>query len=228
MKKLFVLLLTGLFGLQSYALEAMTDSDLQAIDGQAGADLSLKLTLNQKLVNGKYVFDNGNDGVCKDVQFCRIALVVNNRYIKNNLPNSVDGNKLWLIMKGVQGTVNIQKMGLDGVDLSYKTKGGTDKLKAAMQISFDGGKPIEIRNLGFDSLAFAQDKFSSTATTETGSTVQGDYGFLQVDRYNTTNAPGSNYDHGRETGFMGLQMNGNLVLQSKIMMFGCDGNHPRC
>ena len=228
MKKLSVLLLTGLFALPCFALEAMSDGDLQAIDGQAGADLSLKISLNQKLVNGKYVFDNGNDGVCKDVEFCRIGLVVNNRYIKNGQLNSVDGNKLWMVLKGVQGTVNIQKMGLDGVDLTYKTKGGTEKLKAAMQISFDADKPIQIRNLGFNALAFAQDNFSSTATTETGSSNKSDYGFLKVEHYNTSNAPGAVYDHGRETGFMGLQMNGNLVLQSKVMMFGCDGNHPRC
>lgn len=228
MKKLSVLLLTGLFALPSFAMEAMSDGDLQAIDGQAGADLSLKLSLNQKLVNGKYVFDNGTGSVCEAVEFCRIGLVVNNRYIKNGQLNSVDGNKLWMVLKGVQGTVNIQKMGLDGVDLTYKTKGGTEKLKAAMQISFDADKPIQIRNLGFNALAFAQDNFSSTATSETGSSNKADYGFLKVEHYNSTNAPRSIYDHGRETGFMGLQMNGNLVLQGKVMMFGCDGNHPRC
>lgn len=38
----------------------------------------------------------------------------------------------------------------------------------------------------------------------------------------------SAYDYGRETGFMGLMMNGNLAIQGKVMVFSCDGSHPRC
>lgn len=54
------------------------------------------------------------------------------------------------------------------------------------------------------------------------------YGYLKNSVYNASNAPNSAYDHGKETGFMGLRMNGNLALQGTIKVFGCDGSHPRC
>lgn len=227
MKKI-ILLIALLISSPIFALEALNDEDLQAVQGQAGADLSLKVSLNQKEVNGKYVFDNADGGVCQDVEFCRLALSVNNRYIKDGQANSVDGYKLWLVMKGIQGTINIQKLGLDGVDLTYRTDGGTQKIKAAMQLSFDANKPIEIRNFGYSALAFGQDKFLSSAGNEAGSSNASDYGYLQVTKYDASNAPKSVYDQGRETGFMGMQINGNLALQGKVLMFGCDASHPRC
>lgn len=229
MKKAALLLIASCLTAPSYALEALSDEVLQTVEGQAGADLSLKLSINQKLSDGKYVFDNGTGAVCADVQFCRLAISVNNRYIDSNgQPSSTDGHKLWLVFKGIQGTINIQKLGLDGMDLTYKSDGGAEKIKAAMQLSFDATKPIEIRNFGFNALAFGQDKFTTTGGVEAGSTNPSDYGYLQVTRYDATNAPTSAYDHGRETGFMGLQMNGNLAVQGKVMMFGCDASHPRC
>lgn len=229
MKKMMALLIASLMVSPVYALEALSDDALQNIEGQAGADLSLKLSINQKLENGKYVFDNGTGAVCADVQFCRLAVSVNNRYIDSNgQASSTDGYKLWLVFKGIQGTINIQKLGLDGMDLSYKDDSGIDKIKAAMQLSFDATKPIEIRNFGFNALAFGQDKFLTTAGVEAATANANDYGYLQVTRYDATNAPSSAYDHGRETGFMGVQMNGNLALQGKVMMFGCDASHPRC
>lgn len=227
MKKALFLLMTTTLLSPVYAMDPLSDEDLKQVQGQAGADLSLKLSLNQKYdeTKGKYVLD---DVLCKDVEYCRLAVSVNNRYIKNGQPSSTDGNKLWLVLKGIQGTINVQKIGLDGMDLSYKAKDGSDKIKAAMQLSFDATKPIQIRNFGFDALAFGQDKFTSSAGTEVGSAVAADYGYLQVKRYDSTNAPNSAYDHGRETGFMGVQMNGNLALQGKVMVFGCDATHPRC
>lgn len=223
MKKLIFVLATSLISASVMALEPLNDTELQAIEGQSGADLSLKMSLNQKLNDqGKYVLD---DVLCRDVEYCRLALSVNNRYIKAGQPNSDNGNKLWLVFKGIQGTINIQKLGLDGVDLTYKSA-GVEKIKAAMQLSFDATKPIEIRNFGYNALAFGQDKFDSSANTEAGSSLASDYGYLQVTKYDASNA--STYDRGRETGFMGVQMNGNLALQGKVMVFGCDANHPRC
>ncbi len=103
-----------------------------------------------------------------------------------------------------------------------------DKIKAAMQLSFDAKTPIEIRNFGFNALAFGKDTFVSSPTSDGDSTNQADHGYLQVSRYDSANAPKSAYDHGREKGFMGVRMNGNLALQGKVMMFGCDASHPRC
>ena len=38
----------------------------------------------------------------------------------------------------------------------------------------------------------------------------------------------SGFDNGKETGFTGLMMNGNLALNGKVMIFSCDSTHPRC
>lgn len=227
MKKITFILLASLLHVPSYALDVLSDDDLQKVEGQAGADLSLKLTLNQRfdVTQSKYIFD---ETLCKDLEYCRLALSVNNRYIKNGQASSTDGNKLWLVFKGIQGSINIQKLGLDGMDLTYKANGGAEKIKAVMQLSFDAAKPIQIRNFGFNALAFGQDKFTSNANSEVGSSVASDYGYLQVTKYDNSNAPNSVYDHGRETGFMGVQMNGNLAMQGKVMIFGCDATHPRC
>lgn len=229
MKVFSAFLMAGVISTSSFALEALNDEDLKKIEGQAGADLSLKLSLNHKVVDGKYVFDNAAGGICQNVEYCRLAVAVNNRYLDTGgQPSSQGGYKLWLVMKGIQGTVNVQKIGLDGVDLTYKNDSGADKIKAAMQLSFDRNLPIQIRNFGFDAISFGQDKFVTNATTDGDSTNPADYGYLQVSRYDSTNAPKSAYDHGREKGFMGLQINGNLAVQGKVMMFGCDASHPRC
>lgn len=229
MKVFSLLLIAGLCTSQSFALEALSDEALQKVEAQSGADLSIKLSLNQKLVDGKYVFDNAAGSVCEKVEFCRLAVAVNNRYIDSNgQASSTGGYKLWLVMKGIQGTMNIQKIGLDGVDLTYQTDGGADKIKAAMQLSFDAKLPIQIRNFGYDAIAFGQDTFITSPGSEADSSNPADHGYLQVSRYDASNAPKSAYDHGREKGFMGLRMNGNLAFQGKVMMFGCDPSHKRC
>ncbi len=56
MKLLSTLLMASLICTQAYALEALSDNALQQVEGQSGADLSLKLSLNQKVVDGKICF----------------------------------------------------------------------------------------------------------------------------------------------------------------------------
>ena len=123
-------------------------------------------------------------------------------------------------------------------------------IKPAIKLSFSADKPIQIRDFGFDALSIEQDKFTSyyetiggkTVLTERGSTDPDDYGYLNPKKYDEvfqstdatapTTGPigttGNKYDIGREAGFVGLRMNGNLALQGNIMMFGCDASHPRC
>jgi len=86
MKKIVLLILTSLVSSHLAAMEALTDSDMQQVEGQAGADLSLKLVLNQinasdsyYTTNNAYKFDNGTGGICEKLQFCHLALSVNNR-----------------------------------------------------------------------------------------------------------------------------------------------------
>ena len=92
-----------------------------------------------------------------------------------------------------------------------------------------------MRNFGYNALAIEQDDFTSYIDAS-GKVVEGTpstpptsgYGYLKATTYDATTAPNSLYDQGKETGFVGMRMNGNLALQGKIMMFGCDSSHPRC
>ena len=49
-KTTLLLMLIGLMSSQLQALEPLSDVDLQSVEGQAGADLSLKLILNQNIL----------------------------------------------------------------------------------------------------------------------------------------------------------------------------------
>ncbi|MCH7379407.1 MULTISPECIES: DUF6160 family protein [Acinetobacter] len=234
MKKTFLLGVSLLSSLMTHAGLQVLDSQAMAeVRGQAGADLSLNLQLNQTGMNGDF-----DTALCTDLRFCRLGLSLNKRYLKETTTGSgvwraddISGNKLWLVFKGIQGTVNIQKLGLDGVDLVYNNDAGQVQIKPAIQLSYSSNYPILIRNFGYQSLAIEKDSVAdegannipgylvSTAAgvgsyTYTGNTFDGKH---------PTNA-----GLGRETGFTGLMMNGNLAIQGNVVMFACDGSHPRC
>ncbi|WP_050041307.1 hypothetical protein [uncultured Acinetobacter sp.] len=252
MKKMMILLLFST-SIVHAELKTLDSQALREVEGQAGADLSLKFSLNH---TSTYQFDDGVGGVCDKTAnsntglgYCHLGLSVNKRFVSSrvqgantfwDVPESDPtlanpARKLWLVFKGIQGTVDIQKLGLDGVDLVYKNDGGIDQIKPSMQLSLDASMPILIRNFGFNALAIEQDDFTSYIDSN-GKVVEGSastpptsgYGYLKATTYNATNAPTSLYDQGKETGFVGMRMNGNLAIQGKIMMFGCDSSHPRC
>ncbi|MEC7119427.1 MAG: hypothetical protein VXW65_05960 [Pseudomonadota bacterium] len=185
------------------ALEPLENDVLQAVTGQGGADISLELRLNH---------DGNADFVCANdaLEYCRIALAINNRNHDGTPTGSPTGRKQWLVFKGIQGTINIQEIKLDGTDLTY---GST--VKPAIQLSYDPLKPILIRNFGYQSLAIETD----TVANEGAGNVPG---YLATGVYG-----GTGFDAGREFGFTGLNMHGNLSLAGTIKIFGCDG-HPRC
>ena len=249
MKKTALLIFMSLASFQLFAMEALTDADMQQVEGQSGADLSLKLSLNQintsdaNYVSGntsayqKNAYQLDTAGVCKDVQFCRLALSVNNRYVKaGDVASSTDGNKLWVVFKGLQGTINLQKLGLDGMDVIYKNKDGANVTKAAIQLSYDATLPIQIRNFGFDAISIEKDEFTSQTNPTTGVVTENSagatadkYAYLKVSKYTAADAPNSVYDQGREKGFMGMKMNGNLALQGNALMFSCNSaSNARC
>ena len=250
MKKLTTLLL--LLGTSSVHadLQTLDNQALQAVEAQAGADLSLKLSLNH---TSTYQFDDAVGGACDKTAmsntglgYCHLGISVNKRFVKETAlgngnwsfpesdPTSTNpARKLWLVFKGIQGTVNIQKLGLDGVDLVYKNDSGKEKIKPAIQLSFDATLPILIRNLGYNALAIEMDNFTSYIDPTTKQVIENtstataqDYGYLKATTYASNHT--SVYDQNKETGFMGLRMNGNLALQGNIKMFACDGSHPRC
>ncbi|ATZ66613.1 hypothetical protein [Acinetobacter haemolyticus] len=195
-----------------FAMESLDDQSLQNITGQAGADLSLKVSLNH---------DSNANFLCADLLYCRLALSLNNRYHDgtqdtydaqgNRIPSST-GRKQWLVMKGIQGTVNIQEIKLDGEDVIYN---GISH--AAIKLGFNPTKPIEFRNVGFQSLSIETD----TAPESNSGNVPG---------YLTPATPygGSGFDANKERGFIGVNMNGNLSLTGDIKIFSCGSAHPRC
>lgn len=207
-------------------LEPLTNADLQHIDGQAGADISLDLRLNQ---TSPGVFDSSG---CASLEFCRLGISINNRYddssqdsydANGNRVASATGKKLWLVFKGVQGAINIQQMALDGADLKYGTI-----TKPAIQLGFDPLKPIQIRNLGFSAVSIETDEQANEGGIP-GYLAMGSGGSgakaYSAGKYSD---PVNQFDLGRETGFTGLNINANLSVAGTIKIFSCDASHPRC
>lgn len=207
-------------------LEQLDDGQLHQVEAQAGADISLKLTLNH---TADAMFDTS---VCPpdQLQYCRLGISLNNRYHDDSLDTidpttgvrtaSTTGRKEWLEFKGIQGTINIQKIMLDGADVAF-TNGASTTVKAAIQLGFDEKLPIQIRNFGFQSLSLGRDD---------GPNEQGP-GYLHTAQY--TAADGA-FDannpltgSARERGFIGMNVHGNLAIGGNIKIFGCDG-HARC
>lgn len=232
MKNKILALITLLTSFSTYSgLQSLDNQELEAIQGQAGADLSLNLQLNQTTSG---TFDTT---ICSDLRFCRLGLSLNNRYLKETSPGSgiwvaddVSGNKLWLVFKGIQGTINIQKLGIDGVDLTYVNKSNANFVKPAIQLSYSQNYPILIRNFGYQSLSIERDTVANEGNGNVPGylvpTTAGVGTYVVANTFDGKHP--TNAGIGRETGFTGLSMNGNLALQGKIIMFGCDAGHPRC
>ena len=214
MKKLSFILFASIF-ITFYAnagLKEINSEDLSHITGQAGADISLNLSLNQ---TSDYQLDSS---VCSDPAYCRLAVAFNNRLNTNN-------QKQWLVFKGIQGTINIQLLGLDGADLTYRNKADTaNVLKPAIQLSARKDKPILIRNLGFNAMSIETD----TVANEGSENIPGYLAATTGTGYTDGKYTIDGFDNGKETGFTGLMMNGNLALNGKVMIFSCDSTHPRC
>ena len=222
------------FGAAHAELQTLDNQQLQQVEGQAGATINWTLSLNQ---TSPGVFDTTT---CSDLRFCRFAVSSNNRYDdgsyvsndgtihkKNGDVTTATGRKQWLVFKGLQGTIQIQNMDISGDDLKYTADNGTDeKIKAALKVSFKKEYPILIRNLGFSALSIETD----TVANEGAGNVSG---YFNADKYGATAGPDikvttSVYDQGKETGFTGITMNGNLALQGNLKVFSCDASMKRC
>jgi len=195
-----------------YAMDSLDDADLSEVSGQAGADLAVKFTINH---------DASANFVCADLVYCRLAMSLNNRYhdgtqdtydVNGNRIPSPTGRKQWLVFKGIQGTINIQELQLDGEDVTYGTA-----TQASLKFGFTPTKPILLRNFGFNSLSIETD----TVANEGGGNVPG---YLTP----ATLYGGGGFDNSKERGFLGLNANANLSLTGSIKMFSCTTGHPRC
>lgn len=205
-------------------VQVMSEEELQSIDGQAGADISLEMRLNQ---DENYNFDTA---LCAKFEYCRFAINLNNRNDDGSVTGSATGKKLWLVFKQVQGTIKFQEIKLDAVDLTpYDGDNGSTVQKAAIQLGFDASKPILIRNFGYQSLAIESDTVANEGSGNTpGYLAKSDGGVAGVSEYFAGKYTYAGFDNGKEVGFTGLNIHGNLALKATLKIFSCDANHPRC
>lgn len=239
------------FGAAHADLQSLNNQQLQQVEGQASAaTIDWTLRLNQKETtagSGVYTFDTDT---CADLRFCRFAVSSNNRYDNGSYIDATGtirkpdgsagtaadlGKKQWLVFKGIQGSIQLQKVDIDGTDLLYSSDanmtGTPDQIKAALQVSFKAANPIKIRNFGFNALSIEVDTVANEDDAGNvpgylamGSGGTGATAYANGVYTNTTNK----FDQGRETGFMGMMMNGNLALQGNLKVFSCDGSMKRC
>jgi hypothetical protein len=218
LKKIMASMLLMSSGAAQAGLVNLNNEDMQSIAGQGGADLSWTLSLNHKYANdmslktistvdatGKTTAANYGYSCVNNIM-CRLAIAPNNHVDSS-------GNKKWLVFKQIQGTLQIDKFSLDGSTILNKD----NKAQTAMQLSFYDDKPLKIRNFGFANLS-----------VETGATA-----YQNSATYTTFNSNQSvpDFDKGAETGFMGLNMHGNLHLSGdlKIFSYNCAGTSTsRC
>lgn len=230
MKKLTLLATLLVCGTASHAaLEPMDNQALQTVMGQGGADISLELRLNHD-ASSNFVCANG------ELEYCRIALSINNRYadgsykdalgvVRNSAGGIISnvGRKQWLVFKGVQGTLNIQELKIDGVDLSYAST-----IKPAIQLSFNPLKPIQFRNFGYQSLSIETDTVANEGVGNLPGYLAKGSGGVGSGAYVDGKYTATGFDNGREVGFTGLNIHGNLSVAGTLKVFSCDAGHPRC
>lgn len=193
------------------AMEVLDDTQLSEVNGQAGAYIDLELRLNHFGTGAnKNTFDTT---YCTSVnlKYCRLAISPNNR--------TSAGNKQWLVFKGIQGTIIIQNLKIEGADLLYAAN---TKVQPVLKFTFNPERPILFRNVGYDSLAIETD----TAATDA------DRGYLIANTYPSAATFDGTHPRiagiGREEGFTGLTMHGNLAVNGSINLFACTSTHPRC
>lgn len=223
MNRLTLIIMSLLSAVSVQAMESLDDEGLAEVSGQAGADLTLKFTINH---------DASANFVCADLRYCRLGMSLNNRYhdgTQDTYNGSGDripsptGRKQWLVFKGIQGTLNITELKFDGEDVTY----GASVVKGALKFGFTATKPIEIRNFGFQSLSIETD---ACAEGNVGCSMNDTAGNTPGYLTPATLYGGSGFDASREKGFLGLNVNTNLSLTGSVKMFSCSSanGHPRC
>lgn len=224
MKKsmLFASLFIVAFQFSHAELKPLANQELQAVEAQSAATINWSLSLNQ---TSPGVFANAAGEYCNgtDVKFCRLAMSFNNR-------TTSDGKKQWLVLKGIQGTIGLNNVDIDGVDLLYKDDANADQIKAALQLSIKETSPILIRNFGFNAMSIETDTVANEGSGNIPGYLAMGSGGAGATAYadGVYTDPTNKFDQGRETGFTGMMMNGNLALQGTLKVFSCDASMKRC
>lgn len=88
MKKISIILVSCLIAVTSShaELQALDNNALQAVEGQAGADLSLKLSLNQNILSDAALqAGTAPTFSCTNLEYCRLAISFNKRFVQKKL-----------------------------------------------------------------------------------------------------------------------------------------------
>lgn len=179
-------------------LHELDNTELSQVQGQGGADLSLTLSINHAVptLDTTVPFQYS----CADAssqEYCRFAINFANRQDAN-------GNLYWLVFKKIQGTIQIDRIGLDGATVTV----APNSYRSALRLEFFETSPIKIRNFGFESLSIETDV--GTAASQKG--------YLQKSVYGA----GTGFDQGLERGFVGLNVHGNLAMAGTIKLYSCN------
>lgn len=231
-------------------LQSLDNESLQQVEAQGGVDLSLLVRLNQKTgtagddsSSSNYDYTTGNTYAnvvidprqsldCENRQFCRLAFAFNNRYSTLDTDagaTTTVGNQQWLVMKGFQGYVEIPKLSLDAANVTemFKYSGEADAPndRVALKIGLTADNPIKIRHLGFESLSIEVGSADAAAGNHFGylnmnGCTQGSAA-CPVAGYTDGKYVNAGFDTGREVGFLGLDIHGNLAVQGNMYVFSC-------
>lgn len=177
-------------------LHELNNDELSQVQGQGGADLSLTLSINHAVpAAATTVPFQYNCADASSQEYCRFAINFANRQDAN-------GNLYWLVFKKIQGTIQVNRIGLDGATVTV----ASNTYRSALRLEFYDTSPIKIRNFGFESLAIE---------TDTGSAAS-QKGYLNKSTYTT------GFDQGLERGFVGLNVHGNLAMSGTVKLYSCN------
>lgn len=132
---------------------------------------------------------------------CRMALGLNNR----GLPGL---NQEWLVFKGIFGRIYIPYLTIDADEVTYTSDvDGSGQTVSAAKLGYGGAlNKVQINHLTISNMSMAYD----TSPTDRG--------------YNRMTLDASL----NETGFLGVEINGNVEMSGTLKIFPCPSNHPRC
>lgn len=252
MKKMLVLCASLLTSVSTFAaLQSLDDQSMSAADAQGALKLELDLRLNSTGGFGASgeinpLTDrplNQTGELCfRSPEACRLGVRLN-------------GQTEWLVLKGLSLSLRIPELLLETSDLSYTNDSGVLTYVSGVKASLGlkGGAPTSGTfgytggmftansqkigiNLNVESIAFHSDN-SATATlgyralngVTAAATNNGNNPAYTDGKYATvTNGTVGAFDSGKEVGFLGLAIKGNIAVNGSVTTFGCAGAHPRC
>ncbi len=230
-------LLAGLSAPVSAALQTLDDKTLSTIEGegtvtQTAVQMSLSMMINQTAPGVPNTSCVGAGGVAgTNDTFCRLGLQI------NNVPN-------WLLFKGFNGYINIPQLTLYGSAVQTSSTAAQSSLVFSMPTTFAAANAnntaIQFKNVSYTLSLAVNPCYTSSASGSgtdcnpaTGRWTTANASYMAIDNqktyyqqavYQNTNSTqpyysANTYDVGKETGLMGVTMNGNLYVGGQINVF---------